>query len=163
VATHNALVEARAQLAAVAHVVRCEQCGAPATALYDTEGDGRYWLCDSKDDEHAEQYCGSQILRIDAGASLLAQLDAQKAEIEDLNERLTALQTACAEPRKQDTDEIAQLKEQLATANEDIEKAYQYFHRTNGDAPVVSTPPAQSDGARCRCACHTRVAELSHA
>lgn len=40
----------------------CEQCGASATRMFRTEGDGPYWLCDSTDAEHGEEfYCGEEV------------------------------------------------------------------------------------------------------
>lgn len=38
--------------------ISCDCCGATPTNLYDSQGEGRFWLCDSRDEEHVEGYCG---------------------------------------------------------------------------------------------------------
>ncbi len=42
--------------------VACIQCAKPGTRLFDTEGDGPYWLCDSDAPDHGEEfYCGMEL------------------------------------------------------------------------------------------------------
>jgi hypothetical protein len=52
----------------------CEECGAPGTRYFTTEGDGPYWLCDSTDANHAmpERYAAESSMRLDWVAALSA-------------------------------------------------------------------------------------------
>lgn len=53
---------------------KCEECGNPAVAKFDTNGEGCYWLCERTDRDHDEEhYIGTEVVRLN-----LAALDAKE-------------------------------------------------------------------------------------
>lgn len=48
----------------------CEACGKPAVVQYDTEGEGKFWLCERRDGDHDDDhYCGVEVRRLAPAAT----------------------------------------------------------------------------------------------
>lgn len=46
-------------------LAKCEACGKPGVVLYDSNGEGLYWLCERTDGDHdQDHYCGTEVRRV---------------------------------------------------------------------------------------------------
>lgn len=91
------LAAARARITALTAALEqlrpvCEACEEPAVVQYDSQGEGRYWLCARKDGDHDDDhYCGTVVYKLPE----LQSPDAALATVKQAMEALELINNRC--------------------------------------------------------------------